>query len=279
MRSSISSFVRTLSWACFCGIAFGLCGCINLGSLKPGKMEWVQPQSQGPHAGCVYLVRGWAGVFSQGMDQLGHKLNDKGVNACVFQHDQCQALARQMVQRYKEAKNPEPICMIGHSFGSDDALIIARELDKAGVPVDLIVTLDAVNESVVPKNVKLCYNYWQHGIFGSSNFLRGIPLTQEPGGSGRLVNVNLLEEGRDLRDANTNHINIGEAPKLHKAIIEHVLATCPERATWVAMHPALGGVTTALRPPGDGASTAGAVLRHDRTAELASDPKKTAQMP
>jgi hypothetical protein len=106
-----------------------------------------------------------------------------------------------------------------------------------GVPVDLIITMDPVDEKVVPKNVKLCINYWQPGIFGDSNFLRGIPLSQEPGGSGKVVNINLFEEGRELREATTNHINIDEAPKLHKAIVDHVLATCPKRAAWVAMHP------------------------------------------
>jgi hypothetical protein len=49
--------------------------------------------------------------------------------------------------------------------------------------------------------------------------------------------MNLFVEGKDLRESNTNHINIDEAPKLHKAIIEHVLATCPPRAAWAAVHP------------------------------------------
>jgi hypothetical protein len=270
----MSSTIWALSRACVCCVACGLCGCISFASLKPGKMEWVQPQSDGPHAGNVYLVRGWVGMFSKGMDQLGRKISDEGVTARVFQHDQCHALAQAMVQRYKSAKNPEPICMIGHSYGSDDALMIARELDKAGVPVDLIVTLDSVNESVVPKNVKLCYNYWQPGIFGSSNFLRGIPLTQQPGGTGRLINVNLHQEGRYLRDSSTNHINIDEAPKLHQAIIEHVLSACPPRATWAAMHPEHDVAKSALAPStSEDARTAGATSFGEKPVDAASGHK------
>jgi hypothetical protein len=49
--------------------------------------------------------------------------------------------------------------------------------------------------------------------------------------------MNLFEEGKDLREPTTNHINIDEAPKLHKAIIEHILATCPTRSVWAAAHP------------------------------------------
>jgi thioesterase domain-containing protein len=145
-------------------------------------------------------------------------------------------LAQTIVDQYRSVRNPEPICLIGHSYGSDDVIMIARELDKVDVPVDLIVTLDPVNERVVPKNVKLCYNYWQPGgMLSYGNFLRGIPLSQEPGSTGQLFNVNLLEDGRDLRDANTGHVNIDEAPKLHQAIIEHLLAVCPDRTTWASM--------------------------------------------
>jgi hypothetical protein len=268
------SMIWTLSRLCVCLLACGLCGCVSFASLKPGKMEWVQPQSQAPHAGSVYLVRGWVGMFSKGIDQLGRKLNGVGVTARVFQHDQCHELAQAMVERYKAAKDPEPICMIGHSFGSDDALIIARELDKAGVPVELIVTLDCVNESVVPKNVKLCYNFWQKGMFGSSNFLRGIPLTQQPGCTGRLVNVNLYEEGRYLRDSSTNHITIDEAPKLHQAIIEHVLSACPPRATWAAMHRESDIAKSVVAPStSEGARTARATSIGERPLEAGAGHK------
>ena len=228
------------------GAAFLIClcsaGCGEIGSMSPGQMEWVRPDTQAQRAGTVYLVRGWVGIFSGGMDRLGREINESGVTAHVFQHDQCAELARTMAERYRSAPGHEPICMIGHSFGSDDALVIARELDKVGVPVDLIITMDPVDERVVPKNVKLCVNYWQKGIFGSSNFLRGIPLDQQPGGTGKLINVNLLEDGREFRDANTNHINIDEGPKLHREIIRRVLMSCPERAAWAAMHPAPAAV-------------------------------------
>ncbi len=225
-------FLRASLVVCLC-----LTGCGQMGSMSAGQMDWVQPETAGGRAGTTYLVRGWMGIFSGGMDRLSEEIGQAGVNARIYQHDQCAELAKTMVERYRSSNAREPICMIGHSFGSDDALIIARELDKVGVPVDLIITMDAVNETVVPKNVKLCVNYWQPGIFGSSNFLRGIPLTQEPGSAGKLYNVNLFEEGKDLREPTTNHINIDEAPKLHKAIIEHVLKTCPSRAQWVEAHP------------------------------------------
>ncbi|HEY7115824.1 MAG TPA: hypothetical protein VH475_04505 [Tepidisphaeraceae bacterium] len=263
-------------WGALLAIAtFGAGGCISMGSLTPGQMDWVQPRSEAPRAGTVYLLRGWVGVFSGGIDVLSEKIQRDGLTARVFQHDQCQELARTMAERYRAAKDPEPICLIGHSFGADDALVIARELDKVGVPVDMVVTLDTVDQRQVPKNVKACYNYYQPGIFGGSNFLRGIPLTPEPGSTGQLFNVNLLEEGKALRAWDTTHVNIDEAPKVHQAIIEHLLAICPERAAWVAAHsgqrdpkfastPVLEGARTAagrIAPARDQASRDGASAR------------------
>lgn len=217
------------------------------GSTAAGKMEWIQPQTKAPRAGSVYLIRGWVGLFSSGIDDLAAKLTDQGVTARVFQHSQCQELASSMAEHYKAVHQAEPICLIGHSFGSDDALIIAGELDKIGVPVQLIVTLDPVDQTTVPKNVEFCYNYWMPGVFGNSNFLRGIPLKQAPGSAGRLVNVNLNEEGRDLKDPLLNHINIDEGHRLQQRIIDHVLEVCPQRSAWLAMHPNVHKAGSQLR--------------------------------
>jgi len=244
MHNAKTCIISALSLACLNAVG----GCGELGSMSRGKLEWVHPQTDAPRAGTAYLVRGWVGVFSGGIDRLGDEINATGVTAYVFQHDQCAELARTMAQRYKESRDPEPICMIGHSFGSDDAILIARELNKANVPVDLIIIMDAVDETVVPKNVKVCYNYWQPGVFGASNFLRGIPLTQEAGSTGKLYNINLLEEGRDLRDLTTNHINIDEAPKLHKAIVDHILQACPPRQVWITTHGATNDVAASHEP-------------------------------
>ncbi len=235
MRNSIHTVMKTVLLIGACGAASLCLGC---GSTTVGKMELVQPYTDAPRAGHVYLMRGWIGVFSSGIDEMGEQLRQRDVTAQVFQHDQCEELARTMAERYKGQPDPEPICMIGHSFGSDDSLIIARELDKVGVPVELIITMDAVDQNTVPKNVKLCINYWMPGMLGSwGNFLRGMPLQQEPGGTGKLLNINLNEEGKELKEGFTNHVNIDKGPKLQKAIIDHVLDACPNRATWTTMHP------------------------------------------
>src|SRR5687767_8719344 len=116
-------------------------GCV---SMKPGALARVRPVSDQPRAGNAYLLRGFIGVFSTGVDDLARQIDASGVRANVYQDDQWAALARTIAQKYKHARHAEPLVLIGHSYGADDVVRIARELDKANVPVDLLVTLDPV---------------------------------------------------------------------------------------------------------------------------------------
>jgi len=213
-----------------CVVLGMLTGC---GSSTPGRMEWVQPTTEAPRVGTVYCIRGWCGIYSVGIDQIAAKLNAQGIRARVFMPEQYPELAATMVERYKNAPRHEPICFVGHSRGVDSSLIIARELDKVGVPVDLIACFDSVDETTVSKNVRWCYNFWMPGIYGNTNLFRGIPLTQAPGSTGQLFNCNCAKECRSWRGNWTNHINFDEDPALQQRIINHILEVCPERSQWV----------------------------------------------
>jgi hypothetical protein len=231
-------WVRLLNWPGIAslvlgGLLLGMTGC-NL----QGKMDWVQPTTTAPRVGEVYCIRGWKGIWSLGIDEMAKQLNEKGVTAHVFMPEQVHALAATLVQRYKNSPQHEPICFIGHSRGVDASLIIARELEKAGVSVDVIACLDSVDETTVPRNVRLCYNYWMPGIFLNTNILRGIPLKQEPGSTGQLFNYNCAKEYRSWRSDGTNHVNFDDDPKIQKRIVEQVLEACPERSKWVHSAPA-----------------------------------------
>jgi hypothetical protein len=221
---------RNLAVALLC-VAGGLWGCN--GSNTPGRMEWVTSHNSAPHVGTVYCIRGWSGVFSAGIDEMAGQINAAGGTAVVYMPEQYPELAAAMVRRYKDDPRHEPIIFVGHSRGVDPSLIISRELDKAGVDVDMIVCLDSVDEVTVPKNVRACYNYWMPGDFGDhTNFLRGIPLVKAPDSTGKLFNIDLDTDGRALRGALTDHVSMDDDTKLQHAIIEHVMAACPERSTW-----------------------------------------------
>lgn len=204
--------------------------------LNNGKMEWVQTGSTSPRAGNVYLIRGLIGVFSTGMDNMSDQLNAAGVRAHVYQDMQTGPLAETIATQYAGVKNAEPLVLIGHSYGADDVLRVAHTLEDKGVTVDLVITVDATTPPSVPKNVKLCYNYYQSQVTDVIPMFRGIPLKQEPGSSGQLVNMNLRKDRQDLLESDTNHINIDKNQKVHRTILEQVLAVCPPRDVWVSRH-------------------------------------------
>jgi hypothetical protein len=228
-------------------------GCFStVSTMTPGKMEWIQPQSDAPRAGQAYCIRGLIGLFSGGIDALTEKIDQAGVRAHVFQEDQRALIASTLAEQYSKSNgNHEPIILIGHSLGADDAIMAARELDKVGVPVDMLVTIDATQPPKVPKNVKVCYNYYQPSIFDGLGILRGIPLETEPGFNGKLYNMNVRTEYKELLEWDTNHVNIDKNTKIHADIIAKMMAICPPRQEWVAARaPSLAGarIEPATRP-------------------------------
>jgi pimeloyl-ACP methyl ester carboxylesterase len=204
------------------------------GSMTPGKMAWVQPHSDRQRAGNAYLLRGWIGLFSHGIDEMTESINAAGVRAHVYQDDQYRRLGDELVAKYKDAKDPEPLVLIGHSYGADDVIRVARKLNDAGITVDLLITMDPVTPPEVPKNVRSTINFYQPSIWDYTPVLRGIPLKLAGDAKGSLVNINLRAEGKHLLERDTNHINIDKNKKIHEATILELLKVCPPRAEWAA---------------------------------------------
>jgi pimeloyl-ACP methyl ester carboxylesterase len=214
---------------------FAAAGC-SIPVVNPGSMDAVQAVSRAPRAGNVYLVRGWLGVFSTGIDTLGDKLKAAGVQGAVYQEAQWRTLAAAIAEKYKGVKDPEPLILVGHSYGADDVVSIARELEKANVPVDLLVTIDPTTPPRVPANVRRCYNLYQTGLLDALPFIRGVPLKPDSDFKGKLQNVNIRVDRTDLLDGDVNHFNIEKKEKIHQEAIKQILATCPPRGQWAAAH-------------------------------------------
>ena len=208
-------------------------------TMTPGKLDEVRPVSQGPRAGNVYLLRGWIGIFSYGINDLGEKLNKAGVRAHVYQDDQWEQLASAIRAQYKSAKAPEPLVLIGHSYGADDSLRISQILASAGVPVDLVVTLDPVSPPEVPGNIRECYNLYQsNGAWDKVPAFRGVPLklADGAGAATQLANVDVKHDRPDLNEPGIDHFNIEKKAKIHAEVLKQVLAACPAREQWAASH-------------------------------------------
>ncbi len=219
----------------FCAL---LAGCK---SMTPGDITRVQPHSDQPYAGNVYLLRGFLGIWSTGVDNIGKKVAASGVRASVYQEDQWQILCDAIIEKYKNAPSAEPLVLIGHSYGADDAIKMARRLQQHNMIIDLIINLDTVTPPNVPTNVRHCYNIYQPNLLDIFPWFRGVKLEAE--GVGYLQNVNIRAERRDLLERGTDHFNIEKNNRIHAEIVRKVKEFCPPRDTWAARFavPATGG--------------------------------------
>jgi pimeloyl-ACP methyl ester carboxylesterase len=219
-----------------------------------------------PRSGEAYLLRGWRGLWSEGIDRLGDELRDAGVDAEVFRADQAPALGDALVERFGKPGPHMPLVLIGFSYGADNAVQIAAKLRRAGIGVDLLLTIDPVTPPPVPGNVRMCRNYYQsNGPLDLFPWLRGIPLQPEKrfdparstdstdsasspqasspqasspqasspqagSGQARLVNINIRDHP-ELLEPGTNHATIAGNANLHRVVIEQVLRVCPPSMT------------------------------------------------
>jgi len=175
----------------------------------------------------VYLLRGLMNVFSLGMDDLAAKLQARGIGTTVANHAEWQTLSDEIAAKYK-AGNRGAIVLIGHSFGADNVMLMGDYLGKKGVPVALIVPIDASGPLPATANVARVLNITQRDF---------AKMTRGPGFHGDLTNMDLS------KDPNIGHLNIDKSPRLHAMIIGRIMALG-------------GGGGTKAASPADGAPAA-----------------------
>ena len=158
----------------------------------------------------VDLFRGFADIFSRGMDTLGDKLNRQGCKARVYSTGAWQSVARHIAGKYANGQK-DIVVLVGHSLGADATFDIANELDRQNIPVELIVTFDATKPGLVPKNVLHFVNFYQNNGIGKR-------ITAGPGFQGELTNIDLTA------DPNIRHVTIDKSARLHA----HVAAKIEE---------------------------------------------------
>jgi acetyl esterase/lipase len=150
----------------------------------------------------VYLLRGIFNV-SVGLDVLAVKLQQTGIAATVYGHDEAGTVAAAALAQYQSGARS--IILVGHSLGAGAALSVARQLGNSGVPVALVVLLDPVSSAAVPSNVGRAVNFYVSGGLGTT-------VQAGEGFRGSLANM-------DFRSAGMDHMSIQAADPIHRQII------------------------------------------------------------
>ena len=161
----------------------------------------------------VYLLRGWFGVFSTGLDTMADELRSKGVKAEAIGHRAWRSAVSSIVKD-REAGATYRLALVGHSQGANNVIEMARALRAYDIPVDLLITLVAYGQDQVPSNVARAINYYQSPGWGS-------PLVADADFKGELSNVNVASDWAVF------HINIDKSAKIQAEVVKAIMALPP----------------------------------------------------
>jgi pimeloyl-ACP methyl ester carboxylesterase len=104
----------------------------------------------------LYVLLGFMNM-SPGLSEFGDKIGHRGIPTTVSNYGEWPALAQEAIEQYKSGRL-RTIYIVGHSLGGGAATAMAAELGRAGVPVQLVATLDPVGGWGASSNVRRSVN-------------------------------------------------------------------------------------------------------------------------
>lgn len=185
-----------------------------------------------PRQGHVYCLRGLMDVFSLGLNDLAADLRAAGVDAHALSGPQWGALASRLEDAAQAGKLEKPIAIVGHSYGADDAIRLARDLDNHGIPVELVVLLDATSPPQIPPNVRHCVHFYKPTWLGRAlpDIFAGDPIDADQSTAMTVLENRPLDEATFGSWAGgVNHFNIEANERVRRMVVEEVISTLPER--------------------------------------------------
>jgi pimeloyl-ACP methyl ester carboxylesterase len=170
------------------------------------RAQTPSPAQPGAH---VYLLRGFANVFSLGMDEIAAKLQRRGIQTTVDNYLAWPTLAEQAAAEYKSGR-VRTIILVGHSSGATAVTSMAARLSQDGVPVKLAIGLDPTSRMTTTGHIDRYINYYIANGFGD-------PVDKGQDFSGVLQNVDLEHM------ADVGHFNIDKNNVLQGMVIKDIL--------------------------------------------------------
>lgn len=166
--------------------------------------------------GEVHTMLGGLGIFSTGMNQLKNSVAAQyHIPASSSMWYQSGAVSQAIVDYYYKHQTHRPIILVGHSLGANEQINVARHLEKVGIPVDLLVTVDAVSVFTVPANVRQVLNIYKPGFVP---MFSGLKLRAVNPKATHIDNVNVNK----LAGVKVNHFTIDKHEFVQSMIMNKV---------------------------------------------------------
>lgn len=184
--------------------------------------------------GRAVLVRGLMDVFSMGMNKVAKRLAEQGFEATAISGAIRAQEGRRLIEAAQAGELSRPLVIAGHSYGGDAAVRLCRQLDRASVPVDKLILVDATTPPPVPGNVRKVFN-----IYRSSPgtdwvpVLRGVPINERRRERDlpetHVINFDLRKaDAPELKTAMINHFTIDASKAVQNLVVEQALAAREE---------------------------------------------------
>lgn len=165
--------------------------------------------------GEVHTMRGGLGIFSIGMNQLRDSVESHyHIPAYSTMWYNAGDVSRSIIASHRT--NPSrPIILVGHSLGANEQIKVARNLNAAGVPVALLVTVDAVSQTIIPPNVKHALNFYKSGYVP---MFSGLKLRAVDPQKTYIENINVVQ----LEGVHVNHFTIDKDKVVQQKIMTEI---------------------------------------------------------
>lgn len=192
----------------------GLTGCIDLAttkSLASTQQHVFKSKAQ------VFVMRGGlGGLFSKGMNRLQSRLEkDYNIHAESTVWYKQTELSSYIIKNYGTKTLPGPIVLAGHSLGANDQIKVATALDKAHIPVALLIIVDATSPRKVPPNVKQVLNIYKPSYVP---IFKGLEVVAMDPTRTKVENINATT----VPNCSVNHFNIEKHPYMQTLMINHI---------------------------------------------------------
>lgn len=210
-----------------------LTGCVDITGRSAAQIAPMQlgQESRFAREGHVYCILGWLGIWSRGMDVIAQRVDSElSVQATSFANPEWEKLASFVTTEYEAGRWSGPLILVGHSIGSDDQIRVAKRLNRANVPVDLLILIDPTVPPVIPPNVRHCVNIFKsHPGLDTVPAFRGIKVRAADPARTLVENINLRTTKVEFDTRVINHFNIAKIKGVQDMVLAEIARACPPK--------------------------------------------------
>ncbi len=206
-------------------------GCVDLTSQPGARLASAEAAQTSPSRGQVYCLRGWLGVWSRGVDVLAARARSElRMQATSLSDPEWRRLALEITSERSAGRARGPLVLVGHSLGGDDQIRVAKVLNDSGIPVDLMILIDANTPPSIPPNVRRCVNiYKSQPLRDALPVFRGVRVRALDPGRTRVENIDLRTSDVGFETGEISHFNITNVKAVQDMALAEIAKVVPRK--------------------------------------------------